>query len=55
MGRASVQGKREAAKRWSNYVSADPKVDTTWRYILASASDNQNCKGLVGRLRTLAA
>jgi type III restriction enzyme len=29
MSSADVQGKREAAKRWSSYVSADAKVGST--------------------------
>jgi type III restriction enzyme len=55
MSSADVQGKREAAKRWSNYVSADPKDDTIWRYVLASESDIKTAKGSWAALRTLAA
>jgi type III restriction enzyme len=28
---SDVQGKRQAAKRWANYVSADDAVPATWR------------------------
>ncbi len=31
-----VQGKREAAMRWANHVSADKTVGATWRYLLVS-------------------
>jgi type III restriction enzyme len=55
MSTADVQGKREAAKRWSNYVSADAKVGKTWRYILASESDIKTAKGSWDALRRLAA
>lgn len=40
-----VQGKREAARRWANYVSADDRVDTTWRYLLVSEDDVKTAKG----------
>ncbi len=40
-----VQGKREAARRWANYVSADSSVDATWKYLLVSESDVDTSKG----------
>ena len=42
---ADVLGKREAAKRWANYVTADASVGTTWRYLLVSESDVAEAKG----------
>lgn len=44
MASEDVQGKREAAKRWANYVTADEKVATTWRYLLVSESDVKAAK-----------
>ena len=38
---ADVLGKREAAKRWANYVTADERVGVTWRYLLASESSRE--------------
>jgi type III restriction enzyme len=40
-----VQGKREAAMRWANHVSADETVGTNWRYLLVSESDITTAKG----------
>jgi type III restriction enzyme len=40
-----VQGKREAAARWAQHVSADPAVGTIWRYLLVSESDVETAKG----------
>jgi type III restriction enzyme len=41
-----VKGKRDAARRWANYVSADEKVGgTRWRYLLVSESDVKTAKG----------
>jgi type III restriction enzyme len=40
-----VQGKREAAQRWANHVSADEAVGTSWRYLLVSESDISTAKG----------
>jgi hypothetical protein len=45
MTSADVLGKREAAKRWANYVSADASVGTPWRYLLVSESDVAEAKG----------
>lgn len=42
----AVQGKREAAQRWANHVSADEKVGgVRWRYLLLSESDVRTAKG----------
>lgn len=48
-----VQGKREAAKRWANYVNADDKVQATWHYLLASESDVSAAKGSWSALKGL--
>ena len=42
---AAVQAKREAAKRWVNYVNADAQVTATRHYLLASESDVKAAKG----------
>jgi type III restriction enzyme len=48
-----VKGKREAAKRWANYVTADDKVGVTWRYLLVSESDLDMAKGSWPALKKL--
>lgn len=48
-----VKGKREAAQRWANHVSADPQVKTQWRYLLASESDIKTAKGSWDALKRL--
>jgi type III restriction enzyme len=53
MTSVEVQGKREAAKRWANYVNADAGVGTTWRYLLASESDVDDAKGAWPALKKL--
>jgi len=45
MQSADVQRKRDAARRWANYVSGDGKVGTCWRYLLVSETDVKNAKG----------
>lgn len=41
-----VKGKRDAARRWANYVSADENGDgTRWRYLLLSETDVKTAKG----------
>jgi type III restriction enzyme len=45
MSSDDVQGKREAAMRWANHVSADESVGTTWRYLLVSETDISTAKG----------
>jgi type III restriction enzyme len=44
MESAEVQGKREAAQRWANHVSAAKKVGTTWSYLLVSEDDVKSAK-----------
>jgi type III restriction enzyme len=48
-----VQGKRDAAKRWANYVNSDGKVHVKWRYLLVSESDVETAKGSWGALKKL--
>lgn len=48
-----VQGKREAARRWANHVSADDQVDARWRYLLASEADVEAAKGSWTALKNL--
>jgi type III restriction enzyme len=45
MRSADVKGKRQAARRWANYVSANEKVATNWSYLLVSESDVKTAKG----------
>lgn len=40
-----VLGKRDAAKRWANHVSANESVAATWRYLLVSEWDVTSAKG----------
>lgn len=54
MSSAAVRGKREAAKRWANYVSADQVVGQTWKYLLISESDVATAKGSWRALKQLA-
>jgi type III restriction enzyme len=54
MTTASVQGKREAAKRWANHVTADVSVDQAWKYLLVSESDVATAKGSWRALKQLA-
>jgi type III restriction enzyme len=53
MSSETVQGKREAAIRWANHVSADTSVRTTWRYLLVSENDVTTSKGSWGALKAL--
>ena len=53
MGTDDVQGKREAAKRWANYVTADEKVGATWKYLLVSETDVNTAKGSWAALKKL--
>jgi type III restriction enzyme len=39
MGSTDVQGKRQAAQRWADHVSADEQVRAVWCYLLVSESD----------------
>jgi type III restriction enzyme len=52
---SDVQGKREAARRWANHVSADEeKVGVRWRYLLASEADVKTARGSWTALKGLA-
>ena len=53
MSSEDVKGKREAAKRWANYVNADEQVGVTWRYLLVSESDVDTAKGSWSALKQL--
>lgn len=48
-----VQGKREAAKRWANHVTADEKVGVIWKYLLVSETDVNTAKGSWPALKKL--
>jgi type III restriction enzyme len=48
-----VLGKREAAMRWANHVSASDEVKTTWRYLLVSDDDVATAKGSWEALKKL--
>jgi type III restriction enzyme len=39
-----VLGKREAAKRWANYVTADGGTHAECRYLLVAESDVKSAK-----------
>ena len=41
----TVAGKREAARRWANYVNADELVGVPWRYLLVSETEVETSKG----------
>jgi type III restriction enzyme len=48
-----VKGKRTAAQRWANYVSADELVRKTWRYLLVSETDVKTARGSWDALKKL--
>ena len=48
-----VQGKRQAAERWANHVSADKNVGAPWRYLLVSESHIKTAKGSWTALKKL--
>src|SRR5207248_7419102 len=48
-----VKKKRDAARRWANYVSSDEKVGTRWQYVLLSESDVRTAKGSWPALKRL--
>ena len=48
-----VKGKRDAARRWANYVTADERVEAVWRYLLVSETDVDTAKGSWGALKKL--
>ena len=47
------KGKRDAARRWANYVTADESVGVTWRYLLASEADVETSRGSWPALKAL--
>jgi type III restriction enzyme len=49
----SVKGKREAALRWTNRVSASDEVTVTWRYLLIAENDIKTAKGSWEALKKL--
>jgi type III restriction enzyme len=51
----AVVGKRNAAKRWVQYVNADSSVSETWHYLLASETDIKTAKGDWEAIKRLAA
>jgi len=53
MTSADVQGKREAAARWANHVSANAEIRTTWRYLLVAESDVTMARGSWSSLRQI--
>jgi type III restriction enzyme len=53
MNAPDVQGKREAATRWANHVSADAAVGVHWRYLLVSESDVETARGSWRALKQL--
>ena len=53
MASADVTGKRDAAKRWANYVTSDEKVGVAWRYLLVSEADVETAKGSWPALKAL--
>ncbi len=53
MAATDVRGKRQAARRWANYVSADEKVAVPWNYVLVSETDVKTAKGLWEALKAL--
>ncbi len=53
MASTAVQGKREAARRWANHVSADEMVSVIWRYLLVSETDVKTAKGSWPALKLL--
>jgi type III restriction enzyme len=53
MSSAEVQGKRDAATRWANHVSADEKVSVVWRYLLVCESDVKTARGSWEALKKL--
>lgn len=51
-----VQGKRQAALRWVNYVNADPQVaPTKWHYLLVTETDIEQSAGSWVALKQLEA
>jgi type III restriction enzyme len=53
MTSADVLGKRDAAIRWANTVTANDSVGVRWRYLLVSESDVDDAKGSWSALKKL--
>jgi type III restriction enzyme len=53
MASEDVKGKRDAARRWANYVNADETVDVPWRYLLVSEADVETARGSWSALKKL--
>lgn len=53
MTSSDVQGKREAAARWANHVSANEQVRATWRYLLVAESDVSMARGSWSSLKQI--
>lgn len=49
----TVKGKRDAARRWANYVTADDSIAVPWRYLLASEADVETARGSWPALKAL--
>lgn len=54
MASADVQAKREAARRWANYVNKSPNLDSSWSYLLAGEADVRTASGSWPALKKLA-
>lgn len=50
---AEVQAKREAAKRWANYVNTDGTADGRWHYLFVSEQDVDDAAHSWSALKTL--
>lgn len=50
-----VQGKREAARRWANYVSSDDNFGVQWRYLLLPENGVRTANGPWEALKLLRA
>jgi type III restriction enzyme len=48
-----VQGKRQAALRWANYVNSDDAVKDRWQYLLVAESDIREAKDSWVALKSL--
>lgn len=48
-----VQAKRTAARRWTQHVNADDKVNSNWRYLLLGETDIKEAKGSWPALKAL--
>lgn len=55
MASETVQGKRNAARKWSNYVNTSPsfRPGPKWNHVLLSEADVRNANGSRAALRGL--